>query len=100
MGIGFEVYQWAAERGLEIPLLIFLLVLTIVLIIIMNYNNKSDSTSICRDCMYKKRKQGTGVLSCNLYKHKPLFIRKQQIECPVDQLRGNEPITSFMSENR
>jgi len=89
MGLGLELYIWAAERGLQLPLLIFFLILMIVLtIIIMNFQNKSDSTSICRDCMYKKRKV-TGVLSCSLYKRKPLFMRKQQLECPIDELGGN-----------
>lgn len=56
MGIGLELYQWAAKRGLEIPLLIFLLALTILLIIIaMNFKYEIRTTSPCRDCIYVKK---------------------------------------------
>ncbi|GAA4297959.1 hypothetical protein GCM10023142_37870 [Anaerocolumna aminovalerica] len=88
MGIGLELYQWAAKRGLEIPLLIFLLALTILLIIIaMNFKYEIRTTSPFRDCIYVKKDHETDTITCSLYKHKPLFIREQQLECPIDQLK-------------
>jgi hypothetical protein len=88
MGIDLELYQWAAKRGLEIPLLIFLLTLTILLIIIaINFKSKTESISLCRDCMYIEKSQDTYTITCSFYKHKPLLVREKQLECPIDHIK-------------
>jgi len=91
IGIGLELYKWAADRGMEIPLLIFLLILLILLIIIAaNLKGDSDSDSLCRDCMYERQHAGN-TFTCGFYKHKPLFMRKR-LKCPTDQLFRNTQI--------
>jgi len=69
IGVGFKLYKWAAERGLEIPLLVLLLVVLILFIAIAtSLENEPCFTSLCHNCLYRKEKQGGCTLSCSSYK--------------------------------
>ncbi len=85
IGAGFELYKWAAERKLEIPLAILLFIVLIILIfIITNLENKPHITSLCRSCKYEKRGSGD-CLSCSTYKPK-LFLGRCRSQCPFEKL--------------
>lgn len=87
IGAGLEIYKWAAERGLEVPLSIFLFIVLIILIVIAaNMKNEPCFTSLCRNCKYEKRRQGDDSLFCSLYKPKLLFMRKRLSQCPFEKL--------------
>lgn len=86
MGIGFELYQWAAERGLELPLLIFsIIVLAVLLIIAAKFNFEPCIPSLCRNCKYIKSGQGCYTLTCGFYKPKTLFTHRKT-HCPFEQM--------------
>lgn len=91
MGIGFELYKWAAERGLEVPLLILsLIVLILVIVMATGLENEPCLTSLCRNCKYKKEKQGSCTLSCSSYKPKLLLMRRRRSQCPFEKLVNEE----------
>jgi len=87
IGVGFELYEWAAERGLEIPLLVFSLILLILLTAIAtSLENEPCFTSLCHSCKYEKEKQGSCTLSCSSYKPKLLFMCRRRSQCPFEKL--------------
>jgi hypothetical protein len=87
IGAGFELFKWAAERGLEIPLLVFSLIVLILLIVIATgLENEPCFTSLCRNCKYEKEKQRGCTLSCSSYKPKLLFMRRRRSQCPFNRL--------------
>lgn len=91
MGVGFELYQWAAERGLEVPLLILSLIVLILMIVMApGLENKSYLTSLCGNCKYVKEKQGSCTLSCSSYKPKLLLMHRRRSQCPFEELVNEE----------
>lgn len=87
IGLGFELYKWATERGLEIPLLILSITVLIILIVItVNLKNEPRFTSLCRNCKYEKRNSGSDSLSCSLCTPKRLFMSRRRLQCPFEEL--------------
>ncbi len=87
IGAGFELYKWASERGLEIPLLVLSIIVLILLIVVATgLENEPCFTSLCRDCKYDKEKQRGCTLSCSSYKPKLLFMRRRRSQCPFEKL--------------
>lgn len=87
IGVGFELYKWAAKRGIEVPLSILSLIVLIALIVIaIHINFEPCITSLCCNCKYKKKSQGGCTYTCGLYKAKPLFMYKRRLQCPYEIL--------------
>ena len=87
IGAGLELYKWAAERGLEVPLFILsFIVLIILFVIAVNLENEPCFNSFCRNCKYEKRRQGGDSLACSSYKPKLLFMRRRRSQCPFEKL--------------
>jgi hypothetical protein len=90
IGVGFELYRWAAEKGLDVYLLVLSLIVLIILIVMaMRIEFKPCPISLCRNCMYEKEKQGGHTLSCTSYKPK-LLLRERRPQCPFEKLIGEE----------
>lgn len=87
MGASIEFYKWAVENRLEVPLLIFsFIALIISTVIVVNLENEPCFTSLCRFCIYEKKRQGCYSLTCSLYKPKILFVHKRRTQCPFEEL--------------
>jgi len=90
MRVGYELYKWAAERGLEIPLLIFsITVLIILIVIVSNLKIEPRFTSLCSNCKYEKRSSRGDTLSCSSYAPKQLLTSRRHSQCPFEKVIDN-----------